>query len=195
MASSCGDTTTRETQDFKRRLLRQSSRAMQTPEHSKQIEVAVTDDCVRHERARRLAEAFDSPMEAVYQGSKVQEIHKVRRDRAIDQSARLLVTIGDHDGIGRIGSTSGSSGISPSSSSSSSGLSTVSTYQGFTPWSCTGYDDSGPCPACFEAACFFQRQHCQLAQLGDSDLSTASLSPTVDQSSPFRWEDYDDIEP
>ena len=67
---------------------------MQTPEHSEQIEVAIADDCLRNERARRLAQAFDSPMGEVYQGSQVQEIHQVKRDTEAHQHAGLLLELG-----------------------------------------------------------------------------------------------------
>ena len=195
MASSCSSSSKEQATHPKRRLLRQSSRAMQTPEHSEQIEVAIADDCLRNERARRLAQAFDSPMGEVYQGSKVQEIHQVRRDPDAYQHAGLLLAISSPRHFAGDRRSSGSSELSPAASSSDPGLPPVQEHQGFTPWSCTGPDYSGPCQACLDAAHFFQRQHCQLAELFDSDLSTTPFSSDVDQSSTFSWEDYDDIEP
>ena len=154
MASSRSDLPEQATPNVKRRILRQSSRAIEAPQHSVEAEESPEDGGLRHERGRRLFEAFDSPLAKVFEGSRVKDIHEARSHAGDCEQARSLLALSRLSPPRRIGQF-GASALSSASSSSSSGLSSLSTWQGFTPWDCRGPEEGGPCEACAHAAYFF----------------------------------------
>ena len=182
MASSRSDSTSRETPNKKRSILRRSCASSEASEYRVEDQESASDDLIRNERARRLAQEMDSPVEAVLAALKRQKVYEGPSDHGDyrDDGPFGPIASAALHGSHRPGNTR----VFAASSSSSSRLSPIPASEDFTPWRCRGPQDFGPCQACSDAADFFQRQHCQLDQLSDQDSEASSLSSDVDQGTP-----------
>ena len=91
MASSRSDSTSQEVGHPKRSILRRSCASSEAPQHRVEDQESASDDLIRNERARRLAQEMDSPVEAVLAALKRQKVYEGPSDHGIIETMDLSV--------------------------------------------------------------------------------------------------------